>query len=309
MFPRVESHYCRVSTEAQYLEQGLNVATMYRLYKEWMRSKNEKSIAAEHHYRHIFNFSYNLRFHVPKKDQCDICTQYKFSSDVEKARLEDGYRKHQENKTTARQLKDEDKKNASNNSSLCVASFDLQKVLSTPKAETSVLYYRRKLAIYNFTIFNMGLKEGFCYIWNETTAKRGANEISSCLWKFIQRMCANGTQEIIFYSDNCGGQNRNRMVFATYAVAEKAFHVKITHRFLEKGHTQSEGDAMHAAIEAASRHTAVYTQKQWCDRYSSLTRAYWQKRELDKSKKADLVYLCENKLIPESALSFYRSVL
>ena len=27
-------------------------------------------------YRHIFNHEYNFSFHVPKKDQCNLCTKY-----------------------------------------------------------------------------------------------------------------------------------------------------------------------------------------------------------------------------------------
>jgi hypothetical protein len=34
----------------------------------------------------------------------------------------------------------------------CVASFDLQKVFTTPQAETNSFYYKRKFATYNLTV-------------------------------------------------------------------------------------------------------------------------------------------------------------
>lgn len=37
----------------------------------------------------------------------------------------------------------------------------------------------------------------------------------------------------------------------------------ITHKYLEKGHTQNENGFIHATIESASRHIKVYTTPQW----------------------------------------------
>lgn len=34
MFPRIESHYCRKDSKKIYLESGLNIARLYKLYKE-----------------------------------------------------------------------------------------------------------------------------------------------------------------------------------------------------------------------------------------------------------------------------------
>ena len=35
-FPRMESHYCRECTERKYLEEGLSISLMYRMYQEKM---------------------------------------------------------------------------------------------------------------------------------------------------------------------------------------------------------------------------------------------------------------------------------
>ena len=37
----------------------------------------------------------------------------------------------------------------------------------------------------------------------------------------------------------------------------------VEHRYLEKGHTQNEGDSIHAAVENASRNISIYTTVQW----------------------------------------------
>lgn len=92
-----------------------------------------------------------------------------------------------------------------------MAAFDLEKVLTTPQGETSTFYNKRKLSTYNFTIYDIGKKEGFCYMWNESDAKRGANEIATCLFMFLKQKKDDDIQEFFFYSDNCGWQNRNQM--------------------------------------------------------------------------------------------------
>lgn len=93
----------------------------------------------------------------------------------------------------------------------------------------------------------MGRYEGHCYLWTEDIGKRGANEIASFVMNFIEMKSEQGVKIFIFYSDNCTG--RNRFVFAMYALAASKYDVKIIHRFLEKGHTQNEGDSLHACIE------------------------------------------------------------
>lgn len=40
--------------------------------------------------------------------------------------------------------------------------MDLKAVLGSPKGEVFSIFYKRKLAVYNLTIFNVILKEGTC---------------------------------------------------------------------------------------------------------------------------------------------------
>jgi hypothetical protein len=77
--------------------------------------------------------------------------------------------------------------------------------------------YKRRLATYN-----LKNGDGTCYVWNGTIAKRGAKEIGSCLLNFLQTYF-NDTVEspsnVIFYSDNCAGQNKNKFITSLYIYA------------------------------------------------------------------------------------------
>ena len=61
----------------------------------------------------------------------------------------------------------------------------------------------------------------------------------------------NMSRKPIFFSDNCGGQNKNIQIAAVclYAVKNIDHLDEIVHTFLETGHTMMECDSMHAAVE------------------------------------------------------------
>lgn len=59
-----------------------------------------------------------------------------------------------------------------NGSTFRAITFDLEAILSVPYAGDSQLYYKRKLNIYNITIFDAFNKNGFCYVWDECSGKK-----------------------------------------------------------------------------------------------------------------------------------------
>lgn len=264
LFPRVDSHYTRKDSKRQYLEENLSVPQMHKYYLEWVKDQGIDP-ATERQYRDVFNTEFNIGFFKPKKDLCDVCVAYENSNEDEKLKKKEQYEIHLVNKERAKALKETDAMEAKKeeNTSLSVSCFDLQKVLQTPQGNCSLFYYRRKHSVYNFTIYDIGPHEGYCYLWTENIGKKGPNEIASFVMDYIEKKSSNGVKRFIFYSDNCPGQNRNRIVFSMYELAAIRFDVEIIHRFLERGHTQNEGDSMHALIENRSAGKAIYHPDQW----------------------------------------------
>lgn len=127
------------------------------------------------------------------------------------------------------------------------------RLLIAPDDEVSNFYYKRRLATFNFTIYNMKNGEEICYVWNETITNTGANEIDTCLLDFIRSEC-NGTEnnlsDIVFYSDNCSGKHKNKSIVSLYLYASLLLNINtICHKFLIVGHAQNEGVSMHSVIE------------------------------------------------------------
>lgn len=46
-------------------------------------------------------------------------------------------------------------------------TFDMEAVLRAPFNQTSQMYYKRKLSVYNLTVFSLADKEVTCYVWNK----------------------------------------------------------------------------------------------------------------------------------------------
>lgn len=178
------SHYCRHSSTKTYLPETLSLSEMYRMYQSECQQNQTMPVKKEFYFS-VFHKDFNIGFHKPKKDLCDFCETFARSSDAEKEAMQIRMDEHLKKKTVSRQLKEEMKLWALTDSSLNAACFDLQQVLVTPRSMSSQLYYRRKLATYNLTVYELATKQGHCFMWHEGVAKRRANNIASCLWKYI----------------------------------------------------------------------------------------------------------------------------
>lgn len=255
--PKLESHYCRRDSSKLYLEpKWQSKAELYRLYESFCNSQDKGNLKAS-----IFLFyeifeECNLSLFQPKKDQCDICCAFNVGNLSEQA-----YKAHNERKETARKEKENDKASADNpDSTIAVFTMDMQAVLLSPDLKASALYYRTKLKVHNFTIFNLNTLDGYCYLWDESEGGLNADEFASILYDFITTQIDKNTcNHVILYSDGCTYQNRNCIIANALLLASQKMGIEITQKFLEKGHTQMECDSMHATIERKLRNREVYS--------------------------------------------------
>jgi len=64
--------------------------------------------------------------------------------------------------------------------------------------------------------------------------------------------------KIILYSDGCGYQNRNVIIANALLNFSIQHQVQIEQKFLVKGHTQMECDAVHSVIERKLKNKEIY---------------------------------------------------
>lgn len=135
--------------------------------------------------------------------------------------------------------------------------FDLQQVIYLPRSNDGQIFYKRRLANYNFTIYNLVTRDCNCYVWNEVTSKRGSAEISTCLYLFLKESTLEkGAKEVHLFCDGCADQSKNTIVVAMLHYAINTLDIdSISLRFFETNHGQSEGDSAHSTIENAINHS------------------------------------------------------
>jgi hypothetical protein len=253
-FPCMESHYCRASSSRKYLDAKLTIVKMYETFGQFFKehlSNADGNEAGDVHmpsekvYRDIFCTEYNLAFYVPRKDQCSTCAgKNSYIGNVEKLGM---FESHIRQKDRAQKEKKSDKLKCANDDTFKMATFDMQSVLQIPTSEVGPLYYKRKLVLHNFTIYDSDKpNKAFCYLWPETEGNRGANEIGTCVFRYLKSLDPK-IKHVTFFSDSCSGQNRNQYVCSLllYAVAILPIDI-IDHKFLIPGHTMMECDSMHS---------------------------------------------------------------
>lgn len=265
-FPSYESHYSRIKNlNRKYLSPNLNLKMMYNLYKN-----DSSSPVSFYIFQEVFNKQFNLHFHAPISDSCKKCDTFnmklKFSNDnEEKAVLENERELHQRKADSAREGLQLDGIRAKENDNITCIAFDLMKTLATPVLSTGICYYKRQLWTYCFGVHNLGNNDVIMYVWDESIASRGPQEVGSCILHYIKNYVT--SQKLIMYSDQCGGQNRNikMAVLCNYIVASPSFTVnEIDHKFLVSGHSFLPCDQDFGLIEKQKKcHSEIHVPDDW----------------------------------------------
>lgn len=254
-FPTYISHYCRNETEARFLATDLTLNKMYTLFNE--EETNEKIGFST--YKAIFYENFNLRRKPPIKDTCNLCDSFNIKikkNDDLKEQYKSEHENHLLNSKEAREAMKHDMEQAKHNSNLEVATYDMEKVLGLPKLPTNLVYYKRQLSLFHEGVHAGSTNIPYCFIWTEGTAGRGAQEVGSCLKKFIDNYLAQGKEELILWSDSCGGQNRNiKIVLLLKAILETHPSLKtIYFKYLIPGHSYLPNDTDFGEVERSLKY-------------------------------------------------------
>ncbi|CAH1959018.1 unnamed protein product [Acanthoscelides obtectus] len=256
-FPCVDSHYSRNKSQRRYLGSHLSISKMYQcFYEECIEKKlSQAEIPKQWLYADIFNTEFNLSFKEPDNDTCDTCDEFLIKlkdagSVEERNELQKKYEAHLLDADNRYKYKRKDKEGARAQPGIKMITVDLQKCLATPLLKNCQSFYSLKLWTFNYTIYDATDKSADCFVWDESVAGRGGNEMASCMMRYILDL-PNSIERIIIWSDNCPSQNRNQQMIMCYSylLMMKPSLKCIEHKFLLRGHTHMEADTVHARIE------------------------------------------------------------
>ena len=222
---------------------------MYRSFK----AENPTCNVSEEYYRQRFR-ELKLKFHRAKKDMCSICFNAREKGETET----EEFKEHIAEKEAVRDLMQKAVMRSRDSNDCAAVVFDLQQVMYVPMSNLDEVFYKSRLACYNFTTYEMASCEGTCFFWHEGLAKRGSREIASCLNKLLEGLEKEKKKHVFLFSDSCIGQNKNSIVvscFMRFLETSQSIET-ITMRYFEPEHGQNSGDSMHSACEREVRQTA-----------------------------------------------------
>lgn len=253
--PKMPSHYCRTSTSNLYLEPTFqSKAELFEEYCQYCEINGCSPLSNKILFKTLKEKK--IKLYRPRKDQCDLCIGHKLGNISDEI-----FSLHQQRKEQARRSKDEDKKSSKeNNEKVGVVTVDVQAVKLAPMLKASAIYYKTKLCVHNYTVYNLFNGDVVCYLWDESQGGLDANIFASLLTDYLSSYLTkmSDTKELIIYSDGCGYQNKNCVLSNALLKFSVENKITIYQKFFEKGHSQMEVDSVHATIERKLKNKDIY---------------------------------------------------
>ncbi|KAJ8889181.1 hypothetical protein PR048_008675 [Dryococelus australis] len=287
----MESHHCRQSTSKDYFEPvWLTFNSLYRFYESECKNNDEIPLSYKT-FSEVFK-SLNISLFLPKKDKCNICCGHSAGNvSVEE------YNQHVSKNIKARVEKEIDKTGVGG---IHAYNMDLQKFHLVPSLNTLAVYYKTKLLVHNFTLFDLKAKDVYCYLWHESEGRITSNEFSSIVCFFISSKSGVNSNEIVnLYSDGCTYQNINSTLSNAVFNLSQEMNIIVIQTNLERGHTQMECDNMHSTIERKLKNREIYTPASYVNICKSAR---------DSPKPYDVMYANHSFFKDYSDLSFVSSI-
>lgn len=151
---------------------------------------------------------------------------------------------------------------------LHAVTADLQAVKLCPSLAASALYFKTKLAVHNFTLYNIATGHVTCYWFDETACDLRATTYASFFIDYLTKLLGEDCRDVVIWTDGCTAQNRNSIVSNALLRLAIDKNITITQKYIEKGHTQMEVDSVHSVVERKLKNVEIFLPSQ----YASITK-------------------------------------
>ena len=157
----------------------------------------------------MFISNYNYLFMKPRSDTCQTCDRLDNLISSEKDE------KVKKNLITEKQvlekkanyfytkMKEDIAEISENKNAFELLAFDFQQNMPLPNVSNGEVFFKRQLWEYNFCVFAASSGKSYFFMYDETTAKKGANDVVSFLHHFLANFVGSTVLKLYLYSDNC----------------------------------------------------------------------------------------------------------
>ncbi|PSN33909.1 hypothetical protein C0J52_20398 [Blattella germanica] len=270
-------HYSLHDTGKVHLSEDLSISKLHEMY----RAKYPSHSVSYESYRDIFNNKFNIGFGYPRCDTCSECDAHvakivslqltifnlNAAQYEEKSKLENEMKSmgvinavHKKKAETFYNRKRQSKISAMETPHMEAILFDFQKNLPTPNITTS--YETAFFSLIKYTCRLLSTREYVFYTYDQTIARKGADDVVSFLHHFIETFLQEDIKTLHLFCDSCGGQNKNYPVFRYlhWLINGQQRFEQIHMTFPVRGHSYLECDKNMGLINQKSR---VETPNEW----------------------------------------------
>ena len=184
--------------------------------------------------------------------QCQIAAEVNVEI---KQQLSDELQEHHANANVFYTRKASARESSQRTRDTLAVAFDYWKNLPCPNVTTNDVYYRRQLSVYTFNIHVLTTSSVYLYTYDESVARKGADDVCSMLEHFCRENVPDEIQKLKLFCDGCAGQNKNwtmiRFLYYLVHYAKRFEEIRIT--FPVRGHSYMECDRDMGAVNQSSR--------------------------------------------------------
>ena len=174
------------------------------------------------------------------------------------------FEKHQEDVLKYRFLKAELLKNFN----YLLIEIDYSQNKPLPKLRVTKNFYSRNLWLYlfNLHIHNNKSKDTYFYHFIEGEFRKGSDSVASFIYDFLMKTDLDVYEQIVIFSDACGGQNRNYLIMKFLCLMAIQFKKTILQMFPVRGHSYNVCDRNFPNIsKKVKKMQAIEVPKQYDD--------------------------------------------
>lgn len=271
--PVHEVHYS--NTKKYYFSSNLNMKILHNMFI----TKNPQSGVKYDFFVRYIHENFNIGFGQPQVDVCGYCEERKTKLrnpalcdavksvaagelNIHNRRAKKFYHKMQEVQQLCKERDD-----------VAGFVFDYMSNLPLPHIPVQEIFYYRQLWVYEFCIHNLKSGEAYFYSYHEGLAKKGPNEVCTCLLHCIMENLSSDVKQLYLFADNCPGQNKNHTVLR-FLLTMTHLIPEIHYCFPVRGHSFNACDRdFGVAKRKIKREDRIYTPEE----YETLIRSSSQK--------------------------------
>lgn len=257
-FPLYESKFKPRSLDIKYFHPRLTLSTIYQLYENTCNFK-EKKVLSKSVFKKIMNENFNHLQMFKFAKHCSHC-QSTIGQKKKKVLSPESIEKIQKNQDD-HMVKVKDIKNQflrciqEPEIGVAVLTIELQRPLEMPLLSVDESYDIRNLWFSNLCVFDELDQKAYMYVWEEFVAKRGPEEIASCLFEHIAAIQTT-TKKLIIHSNATSLYRNTKMImFLVQIMKERRELQTIEQRFFFPGHDTNDCSCCIDKIEKKIRAT------------------------------------------------------